>query len=111
MWISTTIRIEEVFMEYWNNGMMILQKRFPFITLLVGGSLPIRHRGSFPEPIFPIFHSSLAQTWYERMEFLDYVRCAITATSSHSRQVAPPDPVPVSGRGGQAKIPILRQAK
>jgi hypothetical protein len=87
-------------MEYWNGGMIILQKRFPFSTLLVSGSLPIRHRRSFPEPIFPIFHCSLAQTWYERMEFLDYVCCAITATGGHSRQVAP----------GQANIPILRQA-
>ncbi len=60
-------------MEYWNVGMMILHESFSFINLLVSRVLPINHGRSFPGPNIPMFHCSLAQTWYERIKFSEYV--------------------------------------
>jgi len=48
---------------------------------------------------------SLAQTWLTWPEFYRLLLQDITAIPAFSRQVAPPDPVTVSGRGGQAIIP------
>jgi hypothetical protein len=64
------IKIKGVFMEYWNVGMMMLHETFSFINFLVSRILPIKHCRSFPEPNIPMFHCSLAQTWYDRDKIL-----------------------------------------
>ena len=45
---------------------------------------------------------SLAQTWFGMHMFYNSSFVNIAATIAASRDVAPPDPVPVSGRGGRA---------
>jgi hypothetical protein len=50
----------------------------------------------------------LAQTWHTRPEFYELYNCFITVALKCSSQVASPDPVPVSGRGGQASHRGLR---
>ncbi len=68
-------------MEYWNAGMskipslagMILDGSCSFINFLINRVLRINDCRSFPEPNIPMFHCSLAQTWYERMKFFGYL--------------------------------------
>jgi hypothetical protein len=44
----------------------------------------------------------LAQTWHARTEFYSSCILDIKAAIAYYNYIAPPDPVPVSGRGGRA---------
>jgi hypothetical protein len=84
---------------------LLLRERCSSINLAVKrnfADVPIFH--------FPKTQYSLAQTWLARAGFYDFGSPSIATTALYSRQVAPPDPVPVSGRGGQANIPIVSEA-
>ncbi len=63
--------------EWWNIGMLVLKEvshllmRLRRINFLVNSVLPTNHSPSLPEPIIPVFHCSLAQTWLAKDAYKD----------------------------------------